>query len=97
MNDNNGNSYDIVCPYCFRRYTDYRALFVDSKRFTDDVYPEYAEYLRYFMGIESLSARKMPVLFQKNMNDGTQDKYCAVTAVIFSPRRRARSRPSPSW
>ncbi len=79
-NDNNSsNSYDIVCPYCFKRFTDYRTLFVDSKQFTDSIYPEYIEYLRYFLGIESVNNRKMPLLFTKNVNDGAQDKFCAVT------------------
>ncbi len=75
----NENSYDIVCPYCFKRFTDYRTLFVDSKRSIDTLYSEYAEYVKYFLGIESPGMRKMPVLFTKDINDGTQDKYSAVT------------------
>lgn len=73
-------TYDIVCPFCFRRYTNFKALFADFRSCTDEIYPEYAEYMRYFLGLEAFGGRKMPVLFKKEGNDGLDSYFAAVTA-----------------
>lgn len=78
-NNNTDTTYDIVCPFCFKRYTNFRTLFADHRRYTEEVYPEYAEYLRYFMGIEAFGGRKMPLYFQKRGNDGIADPFSAAT------------------
>ena len=78
-NYGNDTTYDIVCPFCFKRYTNHRALFVDYKSHTDEIYPEYVEYMRNFLGIEEYSGRSMPVLFQKAGNDGVDSPFAAAT------------------
>ncbi|MBP3855664.1 MAG: hypothetical protein IK990_08665 [Ruminiclostridium sp.] len=77
-NYNSDNTYDIVCPYCLRRFQTFRAMFADYKNFTQEVYPQYAEYLKHYMNIESIAGRRMPVLFQKHGNDGL-DAFSALT------------------
>ena len=78
-NYGNDTTYDIVCPFCFRRYTNHRALFVDYKRQTEEIYPEYVDYMRNFLGIEEYSGRSMPVLFQKAGNNGVDSPFAAAT------------------
>jgi len=43
------------------------------------MYPEYAEYMRYFLNMEPFGGRKMPLYFQKAGNDGLNDPFAAVT------------------
>jgi hypothetical protein len=76
----NDTTYDIMCPFCFKRYSNHRALFVDHKVLTDEVYPEYAEYMRAFLGIEEFSSRKMPTLFKKEAGGGVDSPFAAATS-----------------
>ena len=41
MNNNrfSEDAYEIVCPYCFKRYSNYNALFVDYRSTAEEVYP----------------------------------------------------------
>ena len=78
-NYNSGTTYEIVCPFCFRRYSHLKALFVDNRQTSEGMYPEYAEYMRYFLNMEPFGGRKMPLYFQKAQNDGLPDQFAAVT------------------
>ncbi len=78
-NYNSGTTYEIVCPFCFRRYSHLKALFVDNRQTSEGMYPEYAEYMRYFLNMEPFGGRKMPLYFQKAQNDGVPDQFAAVT------------------
>ena len=81
MNNNrfSEDTYEIICPYCFKRYSNYKALFVDYRNTSEETYPEYEEYLRYFLGTESFGGRKMPLYFQKRQNDGIPGVFAAGT------------------
>lgn len=81
MNNNrySEDAYEIVCPYCFKRYSNYNALFVDYRSNAEEVYPEYEEYLRYFLGTEAYGGRKMPLYFRKRANDGIPNVFAAGT------------------
>ena len=77
-NYDQNSTYDIFCPYCFKKYQNFRAMFADYRNFTEEIYPEYADYLKHFMNIETVGSRRMPVLFQKRGNDGL-DAFAALT------------------
>ncbi|MBQ3843237.1 MAG: hypothetical protein II820_11190 [Ruminiclostridium sp.] len=81
MNNNrySEDAYEIVCPYCFKRYSNYNALFVDYRNTAEEVYPEYEEYLKYFLGTEAYGGRKMPLYFRKRANDGIPNVFAAGT------------------
>lgn len=76
---NSGATYEVVCPYCFKRYSHLRALFVDYRQTSEGMYPEYVEYMKYFLNMEPFGDRKMPLYFQKAGNDGLPDQFAAVT------------------
>ncbi len=83
MSNNNNTvqdtTHDIVCPYCFKRFTNNRVLFVDYRKTVDEIYPEYAEYMRHYLNLEPFGDRKMPYYFQKTGNDGIRDYFSALT------------------
>ena len=81
MNNNrfSEDAYEIVCPYCFKRYSNYNALFVDYRSTAEEVYPEYEEYLKYFLGTEAYGGRQMPLYFKKRANDGIPSVFAAGT------------------
>ncbi len=78
-NNEKQTTYDISCPYCFRRYTLERALFVDYTQRSEHIYDEYVDYMKNFLGIESPADRQMPLIFQKQFNDGLDSRFCAGT------------------
>lgn len=75
----NETTYDIACPFCFRRYTINRALFVDYKNKSEHIYSEYVDYMKNFLGIESPADRQMPLYFQKSFTDGVDSQFSAAT------------------
>ena len=79
-NYDNETTYDIVCPFCFKRFTYHRALFADYKQLSEAVPEEYAGYMKTFLGIEEFSARKMPTFFRKEGGTGAEGPFAAVTA-----------------
>ncbi|MBO6302215.1 MAG: hypothetical protein J6N15_07240 [Ruminiclostridium sp.] len=78
-NNETETTYDIACPYCFRRYTVHKALFVDYKNRTEHMYPEYTDYMKNILGLEAFADRPMPLYFQKRGNDGIDSYFSALT------------------
>ena len=80
MADNeNATTYDISCPFCFRRYNVHKVLFVDHRKETEHMYREYEQYMKSFLGLESPADRHMPLYFQKRANDGIGSYFAAET------------------
>ncbi len=82
-------TYDIMCPFCFKRYTNFNALFVDHRHFSDEIYPGQAEYMRNFLGTEPFGGREGPIYFRKAPNDSTEGMFAAATEYGDITRTRA--------
>ena len=78
-NNNQDTTYDIVCPFCFKRYANFNALFADHRRFSDEIYPGQVDYMRHFLGTEPFGGREAPVYFRKAPNDPTESPFAAAT------------------
>ncbi len=78
-NNETETTYDIACPYCFKRYTIHKALFVDYKERSEHMYPEYEAYMKDILGLEAFADRQMPLCFRKRGNDGIDSYFSALT------------------
>ena len=78
-NNNQDTTYDIMCPFCFKRYTNFNALFADHRHFSDEIYPGQVEYMRHFLGTEPFGGREGPVYFRRNPNDPAGNVFAATT------------------
>ena len=79
MNGNDETVYDIICPYCFRPYSNGRAMFADFRSTADEVYPQYTEYLKNFLGIGTFAGRTMPLYFSRQPGDTSGSPFTATT------------------
>lgn len=78
-NNDKDTTYDIVCPYCFKRYPNFNALFADHRHFSDEIYPGQVDYMRNFLGTEPFGGRDAPVYFRKSPNDPEDSVFAATT------------------